>query len=78
MLTCPSCGNSDPKCIYLSLSLDGDFVNDLMRNAPTAEAVKAYVLEAAWGEHSEVECHACWYHGPWVAAEYCSDPARTE
>ncbi len=78
MLTCPECGNNDPQEIYVSLSLEGRFVNDLMANKPTPEDVKAYVLETVWGEHSEVECHACMYHGDWIADDDFPGPARKE
>ena len=69
MLRCPACGNSDPEKLYLGISLDGPFVNDLLRDRPSAQAVKEYVREALYGEHLQIDCHACWYFGPWHPSE---------
>jgi hypothetical protein len=78
MLKCPSCENANPENLSVDVSLSGYFLNDLLADRVAPEAMKEYLLDGLYAEHSLLDCNACGYSGPWVAGQYCSDPAHTE
>ena len=78
MLKCPSCKDANPENLSVDISLGGYFLNDLLADRAPLEAIKEYVMDALYVEHSHLDCNACGYSGPWVAGEYCSDPGHTE
>ena len=76
MLKCPSCHDASPQNLSVDISLGGYFLNDLLADRVPPDAMREYLLDALYVEHSHLDCNACGYSGPWDPHEHVARSGR--
>ena len=76
MLKCPSCKDANPENLSIDISLGGYFLNDLLADQVSPEAMRGYLLDSLYAGHSHLDCNACGYSGPWDPEQYMAPNDR--